>query len=74
MINKSLRLIDRSFLWKMYSKNYTFTQSYNPLTGSNEWYPKPADYDYIQEISRSGYGDMLWDQERNQLEPRGCCV
>ena len=66
MISKSLKFIHSPF-WKMFSKNYTFTLSYNPLTCSSEWCPESADYDYIQEISRSGYGDMLWDQERNRL-------
>ncbi|KAI1285439.1 Protein arginine N-methyltransferase 7 [Halotydeus destructor] len=32
-----------------------------------EWVPQNDDYDFTQEIARSGYADMLHDEERNQL-------
>ncbi|XP_074603753.1 arginine methyltransferase 7 [Brevipalpus obovatus] len=44
-----------------------FTPCFNALTGGTQWRFMAEDYDYVQEIARCDYGDMLWDQERNQL-------
>lgn len=44
-----------------------FRQTYNLITGKLEWQPKPVDYDFHQEIARSGYADMLHDVDRNIL-------
>lgn len=43
-----------------------FTQNRNPITGSTDWELQPENYDYHQEIARSGFADMLHDKERNQ--------
>ncbi|KPJ08008.1 Protein arginine N-methyltransferase 7 [Papilio machaon] len=43
-----------------------FTQKRNPITGSTEWELQHENYDYHQEIARSGFADMLHDKERNQ--------
>lgn len=43
-----------------------FTQKRNPITGSMEWDVQDEDYDYHQEIARSGFADMLHDTERNR--------
>lgn len=46
-------------------KMSTFKQILNPITGSAEW-QLCENYDYHQEIARSGFADMLHDTERNQ--------
>uniref|UniRef100_A0A1X7T7D2 Methyltransferase domain-containing protein n=1 Tax=Amphimedon queenslandica TaxID=400682 RepID=A0A1X7T7D2_AMPQE len=47
-----------------------FASKYNPVTGKNEWIVTNKDYDDMetdlsQEFSRSHYGDMVHDTERN---------
>ncbi|XP_053211531.1 protein arginine N-methyltransferase 7-like [Panonychus citri] len=57
-------------------KRLAFVQKFNPLTCNLEWTYVPEVYDYVQEIARSDYGDMLWDQERNILYNKAiakCC-
>lgn len=44
-----------------------FLPRFNALTGGMELHFVSEDYDYVQEIARSDYGDMLMDTERNQL-------
>lgn len=46
--------------------NSLFVQQYNPIVGSNQWKEMDSDYDFNQEIARSGYGDMLHDEDRNR--------
>ncbi|XP_046397806.1 protein arginine N-methyltransferase 7 isoform X2 [Ischnura elegans] len=43
-----------------------FKMKYNPILGKMEWELVDEDYDYHQEVARSGYADMLHDYERNQ--------
>lgn len=43
-----------------------FTQEINGVIGCSEWNVHEDDYDYHQEIARSGFADMLHDTERNQ--------
>lgn len=45
----------------------TFSLDRNSMTGMMEWVPQNDGYDYQQEIARSGYADMLHDEERNEL-------
>lgn len=44
----------------------SFCQKYNPVTGKLEWEMQDENYDFQQEIARSGYADMVHDTERNQ--------
>ncbi|KAH9515598.1 Protein arginine N-methyltransferase 7 [Bulinus truncatus] len=44
----------------------TFVARTNPVTGKVDWVVQDTNYDYIQEIARSGYGDMLHDKDRNE--------
>lgn len=46
------------------SNNAILVQKFNPGTGNLEWDLQPENYDYIQEIARSGFADMLHDEER----------
>jgi len=39
-------------------------QKFNPVTGMLEWELQKENYDYIQEVARAGFGDMLHDEER----------
>ena len=39
-------------------------QKFNPTTGKLEWELQQEHYDYVQEIARSGFADMLHDEER----------
>ncbi|XP_026733899.1 protein arginine N-methyltransferase 7 [Trichoplusia ni] len=48
------------------TKMKVFTQKKNPLTGTTEWDVQDEDYDFHQEIARSGFADMLHDTERNK--------
>lgn len=47
------------------SHNAILVQKFNPGTGSLEWDLQAESYDYTQEIARSGFADMLHDEERN---------
>ncbi|KZS09051.1 Protein arginine N-methyltransferase 7 [Daphnia magna] len=47
------------------SYNAILVQKFNPGTGSLEWDLQAESYDYTQEIARSGFADMLHDEERN---------
>lgn len=58
----SYRLGSRNFS-KMTNKT-VLVQKFNPGTGSLEWDLQAEDYDYTQEIARSGFADMLHDEER----------
>ncbi|XP_015791266.1 protein arginine N-methyltransferase 7 [Tetranychus urticae] len=51
----------------MTSNRLVSTQKFNPLTNNLELTNLTEDHDFMQEISLSGYGEMLWDQERNIL-------
>lgn len=44
----------------------TFTQVLNPIIGKPQWDTQCDEYDYIQEIARTAFADMLHDTERNQ--------
>lgn len=46
------------------SYNAILVQKFNPGTGSLEWDLQAESYDYTQEIARSGFADMLHDEER----------
>ncbi|BFZ19308.1 hypothetical protein BsWGS_22346 [Bradybaena similaris] len=48
------------------SANLTFVAHSNPVTGKMDWVVRDDNYDYLQEIARSGYGDMLHDKDRNE--------
>ncbi|XP_059148867.1 protein arginine N-methyltransferase 7-like isoform X2 [Physella acuta] len=48
------------------SPKLTFVSRVNPLTGKMDWVVQDEHYDYVQEIARSGYGDMLHDTDRNK--------
>ncbi|CAL8102578.1 unnamed protein product [Calicophoron daubneyi] len=39
---------------------------FNPVVGRTQWKLVRCDYDYSQEVARSGYGDMLHDEDRNK--------
>ena len=41
-----------------------FVQTVNPAHGKIEWKVQEENYDFIQEIARSAYADMLHDDER----------
>ena len=47
--------------------NNVLVQKFNPATGNLEWVLQQDDYDYVQEIARSGFADMLHDEERVYL-------
>ncbi|GFO00204.1 protein arginine N-methyltransferase 7-like [Plakobranchus ocellatus] len=47
-------------------QKHVFVSHTNPVTGKIDWIVQDENYDYIQEIARSGYGDMLHDTDRNQ--------
>lgn len=44
----------------------TFTQVLNPIIGQSQWQTQCEEYDYVQEIARAAFADMLHDTERNQ--------
>ena len=46
------------------SSGKVFIQTVNPTHGKIEWQVQEENYDYIQEIARSAYADMLHDDER----------
>ncbi|VDP96854.1 unnamed protein product [Trichobilharzia regenti] len=46
-------------------KESIFIPQYNPVIGRVQWKDVDPDYDFNQEIARSGYGDMLHDSDRN---------
>ncbi|KAJ8715935.1 hypothetical protein PYW08_013220 [Mythimna loreyi] len=52
------------------AKMKVFTQKRNPITGSTEWDVQDENYDFHQEIARSGFADMLHDTERNKKYQR----
>lgn len=41
-----------------------FTSKLNPMTGKLDWEIQNEDYDYKQELARTGFADMLHDYER----------
>jgi len=45
--------------------NSVLIQKFNPVTGLLEWELQKDNYDYMQEVARAGFGDMLHDEERN---------
>ncbi|KAF6771805.1 Protein arginine N-methyltransferase [Paragonimus kellicotti] len=45
--------------------NWDLVSQFNPVVGCSQWKLVESDYDYAQEIARSGYGDMLHDSDRN---------
>lgn len=52
---------------KLLRRCLNFVQKFNLQSGEMEWTVKPDDYDFTQEVARSGYADMLHDEERNKL-------
>lgn len=48
-------------------KDSAFVQKFNPATGKLEWELQPEKYDYVQEVARAGFADMLHDEERVNL-------
>ncbi|CAH8575151.1 unnamed protein product [Schistosoma turkestanicum] len=46
-------------------RDHIFIPKYNPVVGRTQWKDVDPDYDFNQEIARSGYGDMLHDSDRN---------
>lgn len=46
------------------SSSAPLTGRVNPTTGKLEWVVEDENYDYVQEIARSSYTDMLHDKER----------
>ncbi|KAK3799169.1 hypothetical protein RRG08_051443 [Elysia crispata] len=44
---------------------HVFVSHTNLVTGKMDWIVQDENYDYVQEIARSGYGDMLHDTDRN---------
>uniref|UniRef100_A0A672QUB8 Protein arginine N-methyltransferase 7 n=1 Tax=Sinocyclocheilus grahami TaxID=75366 RepID=A0A672QUB8_SINGR len=49
----------------------TFCGRANPTTGALDWVEESEEYDYHQEIARSGYADMLHDKDRNEKYYQG---
>lgn len=49
---------------KKMENNSVLVQKFNPKMGKLEWELHQEDYDYVQEIARSGFADMLHDEER----------
>ena len=54
----------KSLHYSKMSKNAILIQKFNPGNGKLEWDLQEEDYDYTQEIARSGFADMLHDEER----------
>lgn len=46
------------------SDNSVLVQKFNPSTGKLEWELQAQNYDYLQELARAGFADMLHDEER----------
>lgn len=46
------------------SENSVLVQKFNPSTGKLEWELQDQNYDYLQELARAGFADMLHDEER----------
>lgn len=44
---------------------HIFIPQFNPVVGRMQWKDVDPDYEFNQEIARSGYGDMLHDSDRN---------
>lgn len=51
----------------MANSSSPLTGRVNPTTGKVEWVVENEDYDYVQEIARSAYTDMLHDDERVRM-------
>ncbi|PIK35357.1 hypothetical protein BSL78_27819 [Apostichopus japonicus] len=49
------------------SSSAPLTGRVNPTTGKLEWVVEDENYDYVQEIARSSYTDMLHDKERKAI-------
>lgn len=55
----------QSIIRRLYSmKEAILVSKFNPNNGKLEWDLQPEEYDYVQEIARSGFADMLHDEER----------
>ena len=68
-INKYFLLLVKYYLSILINQYFTtifqvFVQDVNPILGKLEWKVETANYEYVQEIARSSYGDMLHDDER----------
>ncbi|VDN22002.1 unnamed protein product [Gongylonema pulchrum] len=48
-----------------------FLEVIDPSTGQQTWKVADENYDLVQEIARSAFGDMMHDTERNQKYERG---
>lgn len=57
------RFETKSCVHKM-SENSVLVQKFNPSTGKLEWELQDQNYDYLQELARAGFADMLHDEER----------
>ncbi|XP_067124388.1 protein arginine N-methyltransferase 7 isoform X2 [Centruroides vittatus] len=66
LLQKKLSELSNVVGWTTMTRMSVFSSKFNPMTGSNEWLMQEENYDYIQEIARSSYADMLHDKERNQ--------
>lgn len=63
----SVRKVASSTLTELGKKKMSSSaliQKFNPATGMLEWELQKENYDYIQEVARAGFGDMLHDEER----------
>ncbi|KAA3669847.1 type III protein arginine methyltransferase, partial [Paragonimus westermani] len=66
-LSSTIRSAIRSFVKmpEVKQDNWELVSQFNPVVGCSQWKLVESDYDYAQEISRSGYGDMLHDSDRN---------
>jgi len=55
----------------MRQSSSVFSSVFSPAAGKYVWKMKPEDYDYVQEIARSAYADMLHDYDRNEKYEAG---
>ena len=59
---KLFRLSRQLVISKMSSS--ILIQKFNPITGALEWELQKENYDYLQEVARAAFADMLHDEER----------
>lgn len=54
-----------------HSSSSVFSSVFSPAAGKFVWKMRPDDYDYVQEMARWAYADMLHDYDRNEKYEEG---